>query len=155
MEYKRGLYEHEAEGAVENENVNLLWDMTVQCDNIIEARRQDIVLVDKKESCMAAGIAVPGDGRVHEKELEKGENYQELRREVSRMWQLKKVHVVPVLKGTPGSVTEDFDKWMEKLGITGDFGAVQKTALLGAARILRKVLEVQELSVQLVLGHLL
>ena len=71
------------------------------------------------------------------------------------MWQLKKVHVVPVLIGTPGSVTEDFDKWMEKLGITGDFGAVQKTALLGPARILKKVLEVQELSVQLVLGHLL
>jgi len=30
---------------------------------------------------------------------------------------------------------------MEKLGIPGNVGVVQKTALLGMARILRKVLE--------------
>ena len=48
LEHKERWYEHEPEGVVENENVKLLWDMTVQCDNIIEARRPDIVLVDKK-----------------------------------------------------------------------------------------------------------
>ena len=58
LEHKGGWYENEPEGAVENENVKLLWDMTVQCDNIIEARRPYIVFVDKKESCMVAGIAV-------------------------------------------------------------------------------------------------
>ena len=68
LERKGGWYEHEAEGAVENENVELLWNVTVQCDNIIEARRPDIVLVDKKEkSWMVVDIAVPVDGRVHEK----------------------------------------------------------------------------------------
>jgi len=43
--------------------------------------------------------------------------------------------------GALGSVAKDFDKWMEKLGIPGNVGVVQKTALLGMARILRKVLE--------------
>ena len=56
--------------------------------------------------------------------------------------------------GALGSVTKDFEKWMEKLGIP-DVGIVQRTALLGTARILRKVLEMQEICVQLVLGHLL
>ena len=142
LEHKDRWYEHEPAVVVENENVKLLWDMTVQCDNIIEARRPDIVLLDKKEkSCMIVDIAVPGDGSLHEKELEKIEKYQELRREMSRLWQLKKVQVVPVVIGALGSVTKDFDKWMEKLGIPGDVGVVQKTALLGMARILRKVLE--------------
>ena len=91
---------------------------------------------------MIVDIAVPGDGRVHEKELEKiEEKYQELRKEISRLWQLKKVQVVTVVIGALGSVTKDFDKWMEKLGIPEDVGVVQKTALLGTARILRKVLE--------------
>ena len=60
--------------------------MTIQCDNIIDARRLDIVLEDKKEkSCTIVDTAVLGDGRVHQKELEKIEKYQELRREISRM----------------------------------------------------------------------
>jgi len=71
---------------VENENVKLLWEMTVQCDSVVEARRPDIVLVDKKgNSCMIVDIAMPGDGRVHAKELEKIEKYQELRREIIRL----------------------------------------------------------------------
>ena len=39
------MYERFPEGPVENENVKLLWDMNIQCDNIIEARRLDTVLV--------------------------------------------------------------------------------------------------------------
>ena len=34
-----------------------------------------------------------------------------------------------------------FDGWMGKLGITCSVGVMEKTALLGTARILRKVLE--------------
>ena len=53
----------------------------------------------------------------------------------------EKVQVVPVVVGALGSVTKEFDRWIEKLGVPVDIGAVQKTALLGTARILRKVLE--------------
>ena len=49
--------------------------------------------------------------------------------------------VVPVVIGALGSVIKEFDRWIEKLGITFNVGVVQKTALLGTARILRKVLE--------------
>ena len=38
------------------------------------------------------------------------------------------------------SMTEDFKSWMKKLGIQSDVGTIQKTALLGTARIIRKVL---------------
>ena len=59
---------------------------------------------------------MPADVRVHEKEREKVEKYQDLRREIGRLWQLRKVHVAPVVVGALGSVTKEFDRWMEKLG---------------------------------------
>ena len=109
---------------------------------MIEARRPDIVVIDKKEkSCIIVDIAVPADGRVHEKEREKVEKYQDLQREFGRLWQLRKVQVVPVVVCALGSVTKEFDKWIEKLGVPGDVATLQKTALLGTARILRMVLE--------------
>ena len=49
--------------------------------------------------------------------------------------------VVLVVIGVIGSVTKEVDRWIEKLGITYNVGVLQKTALLGTARILRKILE--------------
>ena len=43
--------------------------------------------------------------------------------------------------GALGSVTRGFDRWIEKLGIPFNVGVIQKTALLGTARILSEVLE--------------
>ena len=49
-------------------------------------------------------IAIPGDGRVYERELEKIEKYQDLKWEIRRMWRVKNVDVVPVVVKAPGSV---------------------------------------------------
>ena len=142
LDCKEKWYEHVPDGVVENEEVKLLWDVNIQCDNVIEARRPDIVVVDKKEhKGILIDIAVPDDVRVGEKELEKVEKYQELKREIGRLWKLKHVEVVPVVIGALGSVTKDFERWIRKLGIAYNIGVMQKTALLGTARILRKVLE--------------
>ena len=42
-------YEHEPESALENENYKILWDFSIQTDHVIETRRPDLVLVDKKK----------------------------------------------------------------------------------------------------------
>ena len=61
-------YEHESESVVENDGLKLLWDVNIQCDHIIEARRPDIVVINKQEkSCLIIDIAILGDIRVHEK----------------------------------------------------------------------------------------
>ena len=57
------------------------------------------------------------------------------------MWRLRNVKITPVVIEALGSVSAEFDRWMEKLGITCSIGVMQKSALLGTARILRKVLE--------------
>ena len=62
-------------------------------------------------------------------------------REIGRLWKLQIVEVVPVVIETLESVAKEFDEWIEKLGITNNLGVMQKTALFGTAKILRKVLE--------------
>ena len=47
LERKEKWYEHCPEGAVEDEDVKLIWDINIQCD-IIEPRRPALILVDKK-----------------------------------------------------------------------------------------------------------
>ena len=58
---------------------------------------------------------MPDDVRVGEKELEKVEKYQELKREVGRLWKRKHVEVVTVVIGALGSVTKDFERWIRNL----------------------------------------
>ncbi|CAH3194267.1 unnamed protein product, partial [Porites evermanni] len=131
------------DGIEENERCTckVLWDMTTQCDHIIEARRPVIVVVVEKESNKAiiVDIASPWDHRVYEKESEKVEKYQDLKREIRKS--MGRVEVVPVVVGALGAVSKRLDTWLDKLGITINTGFLQKTALLGTARILRKVLE--------------
>ena len=141
-EHSEKWYEHAPEGAVENEEINVLWDINIQCDNLIEARRPDLRVIDKKEQKGIMGdIAVPADVREEEKEKEKLEKYQDLKREIRRLWKLRNIEIVPVVIGALGSVSAEFDRWMGKLGITCNVGVMQNTPLLGTARILRKVLE--------------
>ena len=51
---------------MENGEVELLWDIHTRCDNVVEARRHDIIVVSKEENkCIIVDIAIPGDYRVH------------------------------------------------------------------------------------------
>ena len=46
-----------------------MWDFSIQTDHVIEARRLDSVVVDKKErSSKVIYFAVYGDSRIEEKE---------------------------------------------------------------------------------------
>ena len=50
LEGKVKWYSHVPEGVVENDEVKLLWDMTIQLDNVIKARRPEIIVVNKTEN---------------------------------------------------------------------------------------------------------
>ena len=69
---------------------------------MLGARRPDIVLIDKKErEGIIIDIAVPADVRVGKKEREEVEKYQDLKREIGRLWRLKMVEVVPCSDRSP------------------------------------------------------
>ena len=97
LERKEKWYEHFPEEIVEDDDVKLIWDINIQCD-VMEARRTNLILVDKKvKLCVTIDVPIPGDCRISEKEIEKIEKYQNLKRELKRLWLLKKVEVVSVV----------------------------------------------------------
>ena len=65
---------------MEDDDVKVIWHINIQCDNVMEVRRPNLILVDKKtKSCFIINVALPGDCRIHEKEIEKVEKYQNLK----------------------------------------------------------------------------
>ena len=64
----------------------------IKCDTEIKTRKSGFVVVNKnKRSCAIIGIAIPGDIRVNEKEKEKIERYQQLKREIKRMQNIRRI----------------------------------------------------------------
>ena len=49
--------------------------------------------------------------------------------------------VIPLVVGSLGTLPKHFGNRLKEIGITAGTAQVQKTVLLGTARILRKVLE--------------
>ena len=95
-----------------------------------------MVVVDRdRKTCDIIDIAVPGDAGIVEKEKEKIEKYQDLCREVARLWNVK-AKVVPIVVGAP-----NLSKHLDAIGVTTRIELLQKTALLGTARLLRRILE--------------
>ena len=116
--------------------------MGFQTDHVIEAWRPDLVIVDKKErSCKIIDFAVPGDSRTEEKKKDKIEKYQELGRELQKIWNVK-VKIIPSVVGSLAAIPKQFGNRLKQIGISVGTAKVQKTVLLGTARILRKVLEI-------------
>ena len=139
---------------VKDDDVKVIWDINIQCDNVIKARRPNLILVDKEaKSCVIIDVTIASDGRIGEKEIEKIEKYQNLKRKLKRLWSLKNVEVVPVVVAAVGCINKGFSGRMDTLGIKLNVGMVQKSVLLGTATIFRKVLDMQGESILLTLRY--
>ncbi len=135
-------YRHEPRPVTETDKVKILWDLNIQTARIIEARRPDIVRVDKiNRTAIIIDIAVPIDRNVAAKMDEKQEKYQDLAAELKSLWKLRKLHVVPVVIGALGTVPKTLTRSLRDLEMTkAQQDLLQKAALLGTARILRRIL---------------
>ena len=119
-----------------------MWDFSIQTDHVTETQRLDLVVVDKKRrTCKIIDFAVPGDSRIEEKEKEKIEKYQDLRRELQKIWNVR-VKIIPLVVGSLGAIPKQFGNRLKEIGVAAETGQFQKTVLLGMARILRKVLKI-------------
>ena len=83
-------------------------------------------------------LQFPGDRRIEEKEREKTEKYQGLRRELQKIWNVK-AKVIPLVMDSLGAIPTPFGNRVKETDITAEIGQVQKTFLLRTARILKKV----------------
>jgi len=76
---------------------------------------------------------------VIKKEAEKILKYKDLTVEIERMWNIK-TRVIPVISGATGTISKSFRKHVSKIPGHHDVKELQKTAILGTAHIIRKVL---------------
>ena len=128
---------------MDGKGVKLLGDINIQTTSYVQARRPDLVVIDRKKGqCFITDIAVPEDSTVGEKRREKVDKYQDLRRQVAKLWNIKTT-VVPVVVGALGAVTKNLTKHLQTIRVSTKIAEfLQKAALLGTAHLLRKVLEV-------------
>ena len=85
-------------------------------------------------------MACPSDSRIALKE-EEINKHQDLAFEIKTLWRMHKVCITPVVIGALGSYTEILEKFLDGISVGLRTGIMHKTALLGSARILSKVLE--------------
>ena len=135
-------YQHQPESVVENEQFKVLWDFTIQTDIEIHARRPDIVIVDKNSNeTIILDIAIPVDVNIRNKEQEKIVRYQDLAREIRKIWNVS-TKVIPIVIGALGTVTDRLEQYLKDIGVTTRIELIQKSTLLGTARIIRQVLDI-------------
>ena len=83
--------------------------------------------------------AISGDRNVIQKEAEKILKYEDLTIEIQRIWNVK-TKVIPVIIGATGTISKTFRKYVRNIPGNLEVKELQKTAILGTAHILRKVL---------------
>jgi hypothetical protein len=88
---------------------------------------------------MLIDVAISRDRNVIKKEVEKILKYKDLTIEIQRMWNVK-TKVIPVIIGATGTISKSFRKYLSNIPGNHEVKEIQKTAVLGTAHILRKVL---------------
>jgi hypothetical protein len=88
---------------------------------------------------MLVDVAVSGDRNVIKKEAEKILKYKDLTVEMQCMWNVK-TKVIPIIIGATGTISKSFRKYVSNIPGNYKVKELQKTAILGTAHILWKVL---------------
>jgi hypothetical protein len=117
-----------------------LWDQQIQTDRTIPSNKPDIIIRDnEKGTLMLIDVAVSGDRNVIKKEADKILKYEDLTVEIQRMWNVN-TEVIPVIIGATGTISKSFRKYVSNIAGNHAVKELEKTAILGTAHILRKVL---------------
>jgi hypothetical protein len=88
---------------------------------------------------MLIDVVIWGDRNVIKNEAEKILKYKDLTIGIQRMWKVK-TRVIPVIIGATGTISKSFRKYISNVPGNHEVKELQKTAVLGTAHTLRKVL---------------
>jgi len=139
---KKHWYEHVPKSVETSQEgkVIILWNQQIQTHRTISNNKPDIIIRDnEKGTCMLIDAAISGDRNVIKKEAEKILKYKDLTIEIQRMWNVK-TKVIPVIIGATGTISKSCRKYVSNIPGKHEVKEQQKTAILGTAHILRKVL---------------
>ena len=74
-----------------------------------------MVVVYKRRTCKIIDFTVPGDSRIEEKEKENIEKYQDLRRELQKIYNVR-VKIIPLVVGSLGAIPKQFGNRLKQTG---------------------------------------
>ena len=60
-------------------------------------------------------IAIPGDSMLTQKVVEKQTKYIDFRIEITRVWNCRRVFVIPIVVGALGPISKDLPSYLDKL----------------------------------------
>ena len=128
---------------MENEKATILWDHQVKTDRHIPCNKPDIIIQEKdSERCLIIDVSIPFIYNIQKKATEKMSKYVDLQIECQRMWN-KKVEVIPIIIGATGIVEKGIQRYLQKIPGKHNPYNLQRSAILGTAHILRKVLSIK------------
>ena len=79
-------WDYKVDKVLQKEDVKILWDFKIKTDKHLAHNIPDITVVEKRRVWIT-DVAIPRDGRLEEKELEKISKYQDLKIEIERLWE--------------------------------------------------------------------
>ena len=88
---------------------------------------------------MLIGVTIPEDRNIIKKEGEKILKYKYLIIEIQRMWNVN-AKAILVIMGATGTISKSLRQYLSNIPEKHEIKEMQKTAILGTAHMLRKVL---------------
>ena len=131
-------WEHQPETITLTDESTIYWNCGIPTDRTIPCNKPDIVVRDKNDVNIIE-VSVPHDYNIAVKERDKRTKYQDLRIEIERMWGVKAV-VTPVIIGHTGMIKKGMDACINKISQNLHVYNLQKAAILGTARLIRKTI---------------
>ena len=137
-------YQHKPERITENDKTTILWDSQNITNRHVSCNKADIVIQAKQtDKCMIIDVTIPHDYKIQKMATEKMSKYVSFQIECQRMCN-KRVQVIPVIIST---TDKNIKKCMGKIPGHHNIYNLQRSAILGTAYILRRVLSIKPESV--------
>ena len=124
------------EKVLDNKKSKIFWDFMIQADQQLNHSQPDIVLHDKeKNECKIFMSHAPFDGRVIDREEEKKKKYEDLMKEMAKLWSVRKVVIIQTVIGALGTLSRHFKRDAEGHEMGQLMSLLQKTCIRGTAKI--------------------
>jgi len=112
----------------------------VQSDRTIRINKLDIIICgNENEACVLIDAGISGDRNAIKIEAEMVLKYKDLLLEIQHIWNVK-TKVIPVTVGATGTISKSFTKYLRNMHGKHKIKELQKTAILGTAHKIQKVL---------------
>ena len=131
MESSDRWYEHTPADVMENDEIGLYWNLTIQTDMTVAHNRSDNILMKKAIRKWTINVVRTEDWKV--------DKYQDLEFEVKRIHHVE-TSILLVVIGALGTVPKRLIRPIELLDIGAIIASTQMTALLGTVGILCRAL---------------